>query len=120
MIVQLNECSYIETVKRMSEENKMFLTDLEDGQTGVIVDIVGGRHGARRLSDMEHRHQEPHHSSHEGRYAAKRLADLGLAPGTEIEVISTTFFSGPVQIKVCGSKLVLGRGLASRILIELK
>lgn len=120
LIVQLNECSYIETVKRMSEENKMFLTDLEDGQTGVIVDIVGGRHGARRVSDMEHRHHEPHHSSHDGRYAAKRLADLGLAPGTEIEVISTTFFSGPVQIKVCGSKLVLGRGLASRILIELK
>jgi len=29
-------------------------------------------------------------------------------------------FSGPVQIEVSGSKLVLGRGLASKIQVKLK
>jgi Fe2+ transport system protein FeoA len=29
-------------------------------------------------------------------------------------------FSGPLQIEVCGSRLVLGRGLASKITVELK
>ena len=72
------------------------LTDLEDGQTGIIVSIAGGKE------------------------ASKRLADLGLNPGTEIKVIGRIMFSGPVQIEVCGSKLVLGKGLASKILIEFK
>jgi Fe2+ transport system protein FeoA len=77
-------------------KDNTFLTDLEDGQTGVIVSIVGGR------------------------AASKRLADLGLNPGTAIKVIGRIMFSGPVQVEVCGSKLVLGRGLASKIGVELK
>lgn len=72
------------------------LTDLEDGQTGIIVSVAGGRK------------------------AAKRLADLGLTPGTEIEVLRKAWFSGPVQIGICGSKLVIGRGLASKIVVDLK
>ena len=72
------------------------LTDIKDGQTGIIVSILGGRK------------------------AAKRLADLGVTTGTEIKVLRRTLFSGPVQIEVCGSKLVLGRGLASKIIVKLK
>jgi len=72
------------------------LADMENGQTGIII------------------------SMHDGKKASKRLADLGLKPGTEIKVRSRTLFSGPVQIEVNGSKLVLGRGLASKIVVELK
>lgn len=77
-------------------KKEMSLTELDDNQTGIIVTILGGEK------------------------AAKRLADLGLTPGTEITVTGRTFFSGPVRIDVLGSKLVLGRGLASKIIVEIK
>ncbi len=79
-----------------NEKDKKYLTDLKDGQIGIIISIAGGRK------------------------ASKRLADLGLAPGAGIKVLSKTMFSGPVQIEVCGSKLVLGSGLASKIIVVLK
>ncbi|HJX70540.1 MAG: hypothetical protein A2Y87_09200 [Bacteroidetes bacterium RBG_13_46_8] len=79
-----------------NENDKTILIDLEDGQTGIIVSVMGGKK------------------------ATKRLADLGLAPGTAIKVLRKTLFSGPVQIEICGSKLAIGRGLASKILVELK
>jgi ferrous iron transport protein A len=50
----------------------------------------------------------------------KRLADLGITSGTVVKVIRKTLFSGPVQVEVAGSRLVLGWGLASKILVEIK
>ena len=79
-----------------ARKKQISLIDLEDEQAGIIITILGGKK------------------------ASKRLADLGLTPGTEIKVVNRTFFSGPLQIEVCGSKLVLGRGLASKIMVELK
>jgi len=72
------------------------LTDMKEGQTGIIFEIAGGR------------------------MATKRVADMGLTPGKEIKVIRKTLFSGPVQIEANGSKLVLGNGLASKIMITPK
>jgi Fe2+ transport system protein FeoA len=78
------------------KKEQAILSDARDGQTGIIISFLGGC------------------------MSAKRLADMGLIPGTEVKVIRRTLFSGPVQIEVCGSRLVLGRGLASKIIIELK
>jgi ferrous iron transport protein A len=72
------------------------LAEFEDGQSGTIVSLNGGRN------------------------LTKRLADLGIRPGTMIIVLRQSLFSGPVQVEVSGSKLVLGRGLATKILVELK
>jgi len=80
----------------VTKKTRIVLTDMKDGQTGIIVSIAGGRG------------------------ATKRLADLGLIPGTGIKVIRKALFSGPVQIEVCCSRLVIGRGLASKIMVELK
>jgi ferrous iron transport protein A len=80
--------------KMDNEKNNTTLTDLADGQTGTIISIIGGKH------------------------AVKRLADLGLKTGTRIKVVRKTLFSGPVQIEVSGSRLILGRGLASKIIVE--
>jgi Fe2+ transport system protein FeoA len=79
-----------------NENDKILLTDLEEGQTGFIVSIAGGKK------------------------AAKRLADLGLRPGTAIELLRKALFSGPLHIEVCSSKLVIGRGLASKIVVKFK
>lgn len=77
-------------------EKELFLTDLELGQRGEIISIMGGL------------------------MAIKRLADLGLISGTKIEVVKKAPFSGPIKIEVRGSRLVLGRGLASKILVKVK
>lgn len=52
--------------------------------------------------------------------ATKRLADLGLTPETTVEVLKKAPFSGPLLIKVRGSKLILGKGLAAKVLVRLK
>jgi Fe2+ transport system protein FeoA len=72
------------------------LTDMKDGQLGIIVSVLGGK------------------------ILTKRLADLGITSGSEIKVIGRTLFSGPLQVEVSGSRLVIGAGLASKILVESK
>lgn len=79
-----------------NEKNLITLVNLRDGQTGIIRGINGGK------------------------ALAKRLADLGLTRGTEITVIGRTIFSGPLQIEVSGSRLVIGNGLANKIEVESK
>jgi ferrous iron transport protein A len=79
-----------------NEKYETGLTDLEDGQTGIIVSVLGGK------------------------ILTKRLADLGITSGTQVKVIRRTLFSGPVQVEVAGSRLVLGNGLASKIIVEIK
>ena len=77
-------------------KNKASLTELKDGQSGMILSVTGGKN------------------------LIKRLADLGLTSGTEITILRRTLFSGPVQVEVAGSRLVLGMGLAAKIIVELK
>lgn len=48
---------------------------------------------------------------------AKRLADLGLTPNTPITVVRKNFSRGPIEIKIRGSNLILGKGIASKILV---
>jgi len=74
--------------------NQVSLTELEDGQAAVIITVNGGRQ------------------------LIKRLADLGITSGTEVKIIRKTLLSGPVQVEVSGSRLVLGWGLANKIVVE--
>ncbi len=52
-----------------------------------------------------------------GRQLRSRLAALGLLPGAELEVIQNSG-QGPFVIAVKGSRIVIGRGMASRIAVE--
>ncbi|WP_022660698.1 FeoA family protein [Paucidesulfovibrio longus] len=49
------------------------------------------------------------------RGARSRLYALGLTPGTELEVISTS--GGPCRLRVRGSDLIIGHGLANKIIV---
>lgn len=53
-----------------------------------------------------------------GHGALRRLADMGLVPGTVVRVLRRGPFGGPIEIEVRGTSLALGYGLASRILVE--
>jgi len=72
------------------------LINIKEGQAAVIKSIAGGW------------------------MATKRLADLGLTPGTKIKVLRIAPVLGPIEIEVRGSKLVLGRGLAAKVLVTTK
>lgn len=52
-----------------------------------------------------------------GQIATKRLVDMGLIPKTHVKVLNKAFL-GPLEIKVRGSNLVLGRNLAKKILVK--
>lgn len=68
----------------------MFLAMAESGKKVLIQEIAGGAN------------------------VKKRLSDLGIYNGVEVEVVRNDF-SGPMIIKVLASKIVLGRGEAHKI-----
>ncbi len=51
-----------------------------------------------------------------GRQVQQRLADMGLTPGTTIEVIKASG-PGPIIVAFRGSRLALGRGLSQQVLV---
>jgi ferrous iron transport protein A len=71
----------------------MTLLDLSKGQSARIVDLPPGN------------------------MARHRLLDLLILPGTDIKVMRRDF-TGPVIIKVHSSRVAIGRGLASQIIVE--
>ena len=48
----------------------------------------------------------------------KRLEHMGIHPGDVITVMQRGALGGPILIKVHGFQLALGRGIASKILVE--
>jgi len=78
------------------------LTALKDGDSGIITSIKAnpgrGRGGSWGFQ--------------------KRLMEMGLTPGTEVTVVKSAPFRGPIEVHVRGSRLAIGRGMAERIFVE--
>ena len=53
-----------------------------------------------------------------GLKAKRRLANLGILPGAKIIKKKDAPFRGPIEVIVKGSSLVIGRGLASKIIVQ--
>ena len=51
-----------------------------------------------------------------GRKLTHRLTELGLTPGVSVEVMQD--HGGPLLLAVRNTRLALGRGMASKILVE--
>ena len=107
------------------------LADLRDGQTGIIIDIdtLPTRTRMRRrkgqneiINDFDTTRRKLGEAS--GKTVGKkllctqRLMDLGLTPGSKVVVVKSAPFNGPVEILVRGSRIALGREVASRITVE--
>ncbi len=54
-----------------------------------------------------------------GREARNRLINMGIIPGAEIYIEKQSFFS-PVILRIGETKLMIGRGLASKIKVHRK
>ena len=52
-----------------------------------------------------------------GRGLAARLSAMGLLPGAQVEVLKSGR-GGPLVIKIKETKLVLGRGMTHKIIVE--
>ncbi len=52
-----------------------------------------------------------------GRMAQQRLLDLGILPGEKLEMFHNSG-AGPVTIRIKGSKLSIGHGLAQKIIVR--
>ena len=90
------------SIKKMSKSSKISqsttlrkcLTECEKGATLQVVSVNAGRN------------------------AKQRLANMGLMPGTKIVKKKAAPFKGPLEIDVKGSSLVIGRGLAEKVIVD--
>ena len=81
---------------RTNDQNRVAISNLEQGQRGKISLIRGG-------------------------YSLlQRLLGMGLKPGTKICAVRVTLPSGPVEVSVGSSKVVLGKGIASKVFVDLE
>jgi len=101
--LQIGSCAEcIERHNKGLEENgknsqdRVAVGNLEQGQTGKISLIRGGYN------------------------VIQRLLDMGLKPGTKICAVRVTPPSGPVEVSVGNSKIVLGKGMASKVFVDLE
>lgn len=53
-----------------------------------------------------------------GTSIVKRLCDMGLTPGTPVSLLRSAPMSGPVEVRIRGCNLALGRGIADKIYVE--
>lgn len=72
------------------------LTQLEGGESGVVVEIHGG-HGLIR-----------------------RLESLGIRVDKKVTKVSSQFLRGPVTVRIGNSHVALGFGMAKKIFVEIK
>lgn len=81
------------SIEKPRKKELIPITNLQSGQKGTVAFIRGGRGVVQRLTDM------------------------GLTPGTEIELLKSAPFRGPIEVCVRGCKLAVGRGIAMKIFV---
>ena len=78
----------------MTGKKQLTLNQLKAGQTGMIVQIIGGRGLIARLTAM------------------------GIRPGKKITKVSALLFKGPVTLRLDGTQIAIGFGMANKIMVE--
>ncbi|MCX8153621.1 MAG: metal-dependent transcriptional regulator [Candidatus Bathyarchaeota archaeon] len=92
--IQLHEEGLEEAGKH--NQKLVAISNLKEGQCGKIAFIRGGRN------------------------IVQRLLDMGLTPGAKICVVRVAPLGGPVELAVRNSKLALGKGVSSKIFVEIE
>ena len=80
----------------MPDGKQIPLSRMEVRQSGIVVQIQGGRSLINRLSA------------------------LAIRPGQRVTKISSMFMRGPVSIQVGNAQVAIGFGMANKIIIELE
>lgn len=75
--------------------DKINLTQINQGETAVVIDIRGGYGLSRRLETM------------------------GIKPGVTITKVSSQLMRGPITIQVGNSRIAIGFGMARKIIVKI-
>ena len=75
---------------------KVDLTQLEEGKSGVVVEIQGGYGLVRRLES------------------------LGIRVGKKITKVSSQFMRGPITVRIDNYQVALGFGMARKVIIRVE
>ena len=75
--------------------NKTDLTRLEEGESGVVVEIQGG-HGLVR-----------------------RLESLGIRTGKKVTKVSSQFMRGPITVRIDNFQVAIGFGMARKVIVRM-
>ena len=67
---------------------------MQNGQSGTVVEILGGRGMINRLSA------------------------LGVRPGQRVTKVSSMFMRGAVTVQLGNAQVAIGHGMANRIIVE--
>ena len=76
--------------------NQLPLNKLKKGMKGNIISINGGRGLVNKLNAM------------------------GVRIGKKITIISDSFIGGPVTVQIDNTKISIGHGMASKIIVEVE
>ena len=95
------------------------LVELRNGETGIITGLNCSM-GVKTRHRNRHRFQKNLEKNENIDRCLRRLMDLGLTPGTEVTVVKSAPFNGPIEIFFRGSRLAIGRGMASKIGVTIK
>lgn len=74
--------------------------------------------GGLTLADLEQGAEAVVKSVVAGYGVARRLADMGITPGTVVRVVRKNVLMGPIEVEVRGTRVLLGRGVAAKVLVE--
>ena len=78
----------------MDEPNRITVRQMRAGQSGKVVQVLGGPGLVNRLNS------------------------LGIRPGKRITKVSSVFMRGPVTIQIDRAQVAIGYGMANRIVVE--
>ncbi len=76
------------------QNEQLPLAEMRTGQTGTVVEVMGG-HGLIR-----------------------RLDALGIRPGRKVTKLNSTLFRGPIILRVNNTQVAVGFGMAKKIIVE--
>ena len=102
----------------MSQKRRLTLARMEAGQTGTVVEVLGGPGFGRRRGPGFMRRRGPGLMQSHAPGFARRLEALSIRPGKKVTKVGSTFFRGPVTLRVDNAQVAVGFRMANRILVE--
>lgn len=77
-----------------AEDSLIPVTMLKEGESGIVWEIAGGHK------------------------VTKRLESMGVRKGKQIKKLSSMFMRGPITVQIGHTKISIGHGMASKIIVE--
>ena len=102
----------------MAQKRQMTLAQMEAGQTGTVVEVLGGPGFIMRRGPGFMRRRGAGLMRGHGPGFGRRLEAMGIRPGKKVTKVGSMLFRGPVTLRVDNAQVAVGFGMANRIIVE--